>query len=257
MSFLTELPSELNRLKKPPKGLFFKGNLELLNFPKIAIVGSRKCSSYTRNLVSSLSLTLAKYQICVVSGAAIGVDIAAHEAAFPHTIAVFGNGLDQIYPKSNQILIEKIYKNALALSEYNDETTFASWRFLERNRIVVGLCDALVVAQADFKSGSLQSARIALESGVPVYVLPQRVGDSDGTNDLLARNLANLITNFDDFALKFAKHMPKASKNDEVLEFVKYNPNLEECLAKFGDVIYEYELDGKVAINGLFVKIVG
>lgn len=118
MNVLTELPRGLLRLKKLPAKLYFEGNLALLERPMVSIVGSRKASAYTRQCVEALARTLANSGVCVVSGAAIGVDIAAHKGAYPHTIAVFGNGLNKIYPPSNAKIIKEIYQNALALSEY-------------------------------------------------------------------------------------------------------------------------------------------
>lgn len=254
MDFTTDFP-ELSKLKKPPQKLYFKGDLSLMNATKIAIVGSRKCSKYTKNLIISLSNTLKNYGICVISGAAIGSDISAHEGAFPNTIAVFGNGLDQIYPAQNAKMIEKIYKNALALSEYEPDFKATAWSFLERNRIVVGLSKAVVIAQADIKSGSMASAKIALDLGIPIFVLPQRIGESSGTNELLKSKKANLITDFDEFAKIFSDKQIANTQKDELLEFVSQNSDFEQCFGKFGDKLYEYELDGKIAIDGVFVRV--
>ncbi|AJB45698.1 DNA-processing protein DprA [Campylobacter fetus] len=253
MDFITDILS-LKKLKKPVNRLYYKGNLELLNFPKVAIVGSRKCTSYTKNLVLNLASTLKNYGICVVSGAAIGADIHAHEGAFPNTIAVFGNGLDNIYPAQNSKMIEKIYKDALALSEYEPNALATPWSFLERNRIVVALSDAVIIAEADMKSGSMSSARLALDMGIPLFVLPQRLNESNGTNDLLSKNRANLISDFDEFASKFGSLNSDLSK-DDVLEFIKTNQNFDECYARFGDALYEYELDGKISIDGVYVRL--
>ena len=93
--------------KKAPQKLYYRGNTELLQMPKISIVGSRKMSVYTKNLITKLSQKLSDAGICVVSGAALGCDITAHAGAFPRTIAVFGNGIDQIYPKENEDIIKK------------------------------------------------------------------------------------------------------------------------------------------------------
>lgn len=103
MDILDKIPQDLLRLKNPPKTLYYKGNTDLLQMPKIAVVGSlRKISFYTKNLISILCLNLKKYGICVVSGGAIGYDITAH-SRFSNTIAVFANGLNIIYPKTIQI----------------------------------------------------------------------------------------------------------------------------------------------------------
>ena len=251
MNVLTSIPRGLLRLKKPPQKLYFEGNLALLERPMVSIVGSRKASAYTRQCVEALARTLANSGVCVVSGAAIGVDIAAHRGAYPHTVAVFGNGLNKIYPQSNAKIIKEIYQNALALSEYDPDEPLA-YRFLERNRIVVALSQALVVAQADAKSGSMQSARMAKELGVPIFTLPQRLGESEGTNELVASGTANLINDFDEFALRFGGK-PAPAKEDEVIKFCKNGASLDAALAKFGDKIYEYELEGKLRISGLTV----
>lgn len=254
MDFTSDFP-ELLKLKKPPKKLYFKGDLSLMKTTKIAIVGSRKCSQYSKNLIISLATTLKNYGICVVSGGAIGADIYAHEGAFPNTISVFGNGLNQIYPAQNAKIIEKIYKNSLALSEYEPNFKATPWSFLERNRIVVGLSKALVVAQADLKSGSMASARIALDLKIPIFVLPQRAGESDGTNELLKQKKADLITDFDEFAEIFGSKQTQITQKDEILDFISKNQNFEECFAKFGDKLYEYELEGKIVIDGIYVRI--
>ncbi|WP_086306508.1 DNA-processing protein DprA [Campylobacter devanensis] len=253
MKFITDFNLNSN-FKNPPQKLYYKGNLELLNSPKVAIVGSRKCSSYTKNMTLNLASTLKKYGVCVVSGAAIGVDIHAHTGAYPHTIAVFGNGLDQIYPLQNTKMIKDIYQNSLALSSYEPGIVAKGWQFLERNLITVALSDAVVVAQADIKSGSMSSARAAIKFGIPLYVLPQRLGESSGTNELLASGKAQIITDFDKFAMKFGLRNYDQN-SDEIIEFIKQNSNFDECYSKFGDIIYDYELDGKIAIDGIYVRI--
>jgi DNA processing protein len=253
MNFITELHLNKN-FKNPPDKLYYKGNLSLLDRPKVAIVGSRKCSVYTKNMVLSLATTLKKYGVCVVSGAAIGVDIYAHMSAYPYTIAVFGNGLNQIYPSQNSKIIKDIYQNSLALSAYEPDTLAKGWQFLERNLITVALSDAVVVAQADIKSGSMSSAMAAIKFGIPLYVLPQRLGESSGTNELLASQKAKIITDFDKFAMEFGVKSDE-EKSDEVMEFIKKNSNFDDCYNKFGDKIYEYELDGKIAIDGIYVRI--
>lgn len=223
----------------------------------VSIVGSRKASAYTRQCVEALARTLANSGICVVSGAAIGVDIAAHRGAYPYTVAVFGNGLNKIYPPSNAKIIKEIYQNALALSEYAPDESPLAYRFLERNRIVVALSQALIVAQADERSGSMQSARIARELGMPIFTLPQRLGDSDGTNKLLSKGAASLICDFNEFAAKFGvldAALPQA--DDEILKFCGAGVDIDAALAKFGEKIYEYELEGRVEIKNLRVRAV-
>ncbi|MGP1484748.1 MAG: DNA-processing protein DprA [Campylobacter sp.] len=250
---LTEIPAQLKRVKNPPKQLFYKGNLNLLSGQLVSIVGSRRATSYTKECVFKLSKMLSKAGVCVVSGGALGVDIEAHRGALPNTIGVFGNGLDKIYPKSNAKIINEIYSKSLAISEYEPSTPPLPHNFLQRNRIVVGLSKALVVAQADLQSGSMQSAKMAIQMGVDIYVLPQRIGESDGTNALLASGKAKLIDNFENFVMKFGTKNDEKTDSDEIVNFCKNGANLDEVLARFGDKIYEYELLGRVKISGLRV----
>ena len=180
-----QIAKKLLRLKKPPKELFFKGDTTLLSCPIVAIVGSRKCSKYTQNLILNLSATLKKHGVVVISGGAIGADIFAHQGALPRTIGVFANSLDMIYPAQNEGIIKQIYEHGLALSEFASSHAPRSYDFLARNRIVVGLSDAVVIAQADIKSGSMSSANYAKSAKIPLFGLPQRKGESNGTNMLI------------------------------------------------------------------------
>ena len=236
------IPEALNRLKNPPKELNFIGDTSLLSMPKVAVVGSRKASIYTKECVTALCAALKSANVCVVSGGAIGVDITAHKAAMPRTISVFANGLDIIYPAQNKAAIREIYEKGLALSEYDEGEPPIAYRFLERNRIVVGLAQALVVA------------RLANELKIPLFVLPQRINESSGTNALLASKKAELIDDYVKFASLFGEVKEQEKADDEILKFCKNGVSLDEALAKFGEIIYEYELDGLVEISNLRVK---
>lgn len=252
MKCLDKLPSSLANLKKPPKKLYYIGDISLLDKPIVAIVGSRRPNAYTKRLVTNLSSSLAKRGVHVISGAAMGVDAVAHLGSYPKTIGVMGNSLDIIYPKINQELILNMQKNSLIISEYEPNTKATKWSFIDRNRLVVALSQAVVIAQADEKSGSMHSAKIALKQGKPLFVLPQRLEDSKGTNALLAKNEAKIINDIDEFCNNF-KNLDEVE--DEIIQFCKNKPSLQTCLEKFGDKIYEYELDGKISINGLHVRI--
>ena len=256
---LSIVPHELERLPNPPKRLFYAGDVSLLAAPKVAIVGSRRASVYTKECVTALAGALKNAGVCVVSGGALGVDIAAHKGAMPRTIGVFGTGLGVLYPSANANFIREIYARALALSEYEADEGVGrnGCHFLQRNRIVVALSQALIVAQADERSGSMQSARIARELGVPIFTFPQRLGDSDSTNKLLSEGAASLICDFNEFAAKFGvldAALPQA--DDEILKFCGAGIDLDAALAKFGEKIYEYELEGRVEIKNLRVRAV-
>lgn len=261
MKLMTELPLEFKGLKQAVKKLYYKGDLSLLNRPKIAIIGSRKMSVYTKGCVLELASCLKNAGFCVVSGGALGVDITAHMGAMPCTIGIFANGLNQIYPKSNEKIIRQIYTDALALSENEGEYMPRREDFLLRNRLIIALCEHIIIAQADMKSGSLHSANLALRLGKRVYTLPQRVGESDGTNELLAQGKIKLISDFKGFARALASSLnleadfkEVCEEEDEILAFCKRGVSLNEALKKFKDKIYEYELDGKLEIQGVMVK---
>lgn len=260
LEFNENITKKLFRLKNPPKELYFKGDLSLLNRPIVTIVGSRKCSKYTQNQILNLANTLKKRGIVVISGGAIGADIFAHEGALPHTIGVFANSLDKIYPAQNEQIIKQIYSSGLALSEFEKDHSPRDYDFLARNRIVIGLSDAVVIAQADIKSGSMSSANYAKSAKIPLFGLPQRMGESEGTNLLIAKGDMKLLNDFNDFAASLAPKDFSFSKNeqkedDELLEFITKCNDFNEVFKKFGSKIFEYELEGIITIDGAFVRV--
>lgn len=254
MSFktLNPIPESLLKLRKKVEKLYYIGDTNFLQKPIVAIVGSRRPNPYTKRLVTMLSSSLKKRDVYVISGAAMGVDAVAHLGAFPKTIAVMGNSLDIIYPKVNCKLIKNMEEQSLILSEYDKNTKPTPWSFVDRNRIVIALSQAVVIAQADEKSGSMHSAKIAQKLNKPLYVLPQRLEDSVGTNLLLSSKKAELISNIDSFCDKFGE---VTTLHDEILEYCKQNPSLEDAIKKYKDKIYEYELEGKIDINGVNIRV--
>ena len=241
---------ELENMKKYPNELFYIGNINLLQKQKVSIVGTRRPISYTKNFTFSLTQKLSAAGICIVSGAAMGVDAIAHSAA-TNTIAVVANGLDIRYPAVNKKLITNIEKDGLVLSSYAEGVTSKPYHFVYRNEIVVALGDILIVTQADRKSGSLRSVEFALKQGKEIYVLPHRLGESDGTNDLLKEGLAKPIYDIDEFVSNFGD-VKTTHEKDEFLEFVKNYPTYDKAVAKFGEKVFEYELLGKIKVtNGI------
>lgn len=184
-----DFPKELLETPWPPKGLYIKGSLN--NSPKIAIVGTRHATSYGKEVAFKIAETLARYGITVVSGLALGIDTAAHEGALAGggaTWAVLGSGLENIYPKSNLKLAEKILSEGGALiSEYPPDFEARIFSFPERNRIVAGLAQLTVVIEAPEKSGALITARLALEAGREVGTVPGDISRPNfiGSNRLL------------------------------------------------------------------------
>lgn len=243
---LLDIPQELLALKHPPKKLFARGDTRLLSAPKkIAIVGTRKPNPYTKIHTQTLSKLIAKHGGVVVSGGALGVDIVAHTGAFPRTIMIAPTDLNHFYPASNAKMISNIYSEALALSEYEDVSSPRAYHFLQRNRLVIALSDCVIIPQADLQSGSMESARIALELNKPIYVLPHRLGESQGSNALLSEGRAKAIYSLQDWIEQwFGGLFPP--QVDEILEFCEGLPSFEEAYERFGQKIYEYELEGKI-----------
>lgn len=177
-------PALLRQIFSPPAVLFCKGNLELLSSQCISIVGTRKSSNYgefmTRKVINELSTT----SLTIVSGLAKGIDTIAHDAALKNnmsTIAVLGSGLENIYPKQNKNLADQIKENGLLVTEYEDNEEPQKSNFPKRNRIISGLSIATLVIEAPEKSGALITAKLALEQGREVFVIP---GDADEINSM-------------------------------------------------------------------------
>ncbi|WP_353662981.1 DNA-processing protein DprA [Hydrogenimonas sp. SS33] len=238
----------LKGLENPPERLYYRGNLKLLRAPRVSIVGSRRPNPYTKTVVTRLAAALAKRGVVVVSGAAMGVDALAHKGAgAERTIGVMPCGLDIRYPAINAALIASIEKKGLALSRFEPGFRQRSWSFVVRNEIVVALGEVLVVAQADRNSGSMRSVAYAKRMGKPIYVLPHRLGESDGTNDLLASKEAEAIFDIDAFASRFGEEA--SSREDDFIRYLRSSPPYEEAVRRFGEALFEAELEGRIRIE--------
>ena len=185
-------PERLKNIYSPPKQLYCLGNIELLHYERnLAIIGSRNYSLYGEKATKDFAFNLAKDDICIVSGLARGIDSFAHIAALNakgKTIAVLGSGFDNIYPKENFKLVERIIKNGgLVITEYPLGSKPLSQHFPARNRIISGLSDGVLVVEAKKKSGTNITVDFALEQGKNVYVIPGNIYSktSDGTNFLI------------------------------------------------------------------------
>jgi len=253
---ITEHISALDTMKKYPKELFYKGNLSLLHRPKVAIVGSRRLSNYTREFTYMLAKALAQRGVCIVSGAAMGVDAVAHTGAgSENTIAVVANGLNIRYPVINKSLIESIENEGLVLSQFNDGFRATGWSFVVRNELVVALGDILIVTEAELDSGSMRSVEYALRMGKEIYVLSQRANESLGTNKLLQEGKAKCITDIEAFVTRFGEAVDLEIEKDAFFYFCQSSPTFDETVHKFGDKVYEAELEGIVTIHNGIVRL--
>jgi DNA processing protein len=192
-------PELLAAIYDPPRRLFLRGSRpDLLAGPGIAIVGARACSSYGAQVARTLARALAAAGAVVVSGLARGIDGEAHRGALEAggaTVAVLGCGIDRDYPQSHATLARRIAETGLIVSEYAPGVEPAPWRFPARNRIVAGLCRAVVVVEARERSGALITAELALEEGREVLAVPGEITSalSAGTNALLRQGAAPLL----------------------------------------------------------------
>lgn len=217
MSDIEAFP-QLKEIPQRPKLLYTQGTLPVNGTKFLTVVGSRKYSSYGKAICEHLIAELRGYPISIVSGLALGIDTFAHKAALDaglHTIAVPGSGLDEkvLYPASNRHLAKQIVENGgLLLSEFEPDFRATVWSFPKRNRIMAGLADAVLIVEAQEKSGTLITARMALDYNRDVLAVPGSVfsESSSGTNTLL-RQGATLIRNSDDIleALGLEKNAPE------------------------------------------------
>ena len=194
-------PWDLSEIYNPPALLFYQGNIDLLELPKVAVVGSRDSSKLGNQSVQKIIKEL-NNELIIVSGLARGIDTAAHMAALQNggrTIAVIGTGLDVFYPKANKKLQSYIGKNHLVLSEYGPGEQPLKFHFPERNRIIAGLCRGVIVAEAKMRSGRLITCERAMDEGRDVFAITGSIldGKSDGCHHLIQEGAKCIMSGSD------------------------------------------------------------
>ncbi len=259
-------PDLLREIKHPPKHLFVKG--ELSTSPAIAIIGSRKPTTYGLRVTYRLASELAKAGISIVSGLALGIDSAAHRGALEaagHTVAVMAGGLDKVYPPSNQDLAKQIIQSGGALiSECEVGTGAFKQNFVARNRIIAGLSLGVVVVEASAHSGALITANFALEQNRIVMAVPGNITSlaSAGPNNLIrmgaqaVTSASDVLAGLDLVEVGNHKPNPKAASGKEakILELLESGLSDSEALIKaselspseFAQVITLMEISGKI-----------
>lgn len=185
-----DYPEQLRMIDNPPKQLYCAGDISLLETKSAAVVGSRKFTSYGRQITRLISRELARIGATIVSGMALGIDTFAHDGALNaagKTIAVLGTGLNKVYPAANRALMDKIYEEGLLISEHEPGFGGSRYTFPLRNRIISGISDCTIVVEAGIKSGALITASYALEQGKQIYSVPGNINSaaSAGTNQLI------------------------------------------------------------------------
>lgn len=226
-------PKILREIYNPPLVLFIKGNIDVLAQPQIAIVGSRNSSLQGRENAHYLAQELVKENWVITSGLALGIDTHAHQGALEQkgqTIAVMGTGLEHVYPRCNKNLAEDIIDNQGALiSECCIYAPPCAKNFPQRNRIISGLSLGVVVVEANLRSGSLITARLAMEQGREVFALPGSIHNplAKGCHQLI-RQGAKLVDSIKDIT----EELPKIMHNIKNSENQQHISNNEQIIAK-------------------------
>jgi DNA processing protein len=268
-----EYPQALLNISDPPFVLYVKGRLELLNIRSLAVVGSRNSTAQGVRNAEAFAKAISESGLCIVSGMAHGIDAAAHKGGLQgsgSSIAVIGTGLDKVYPAGNRELAHQLAQHGTIISEFPLGTPPLASNFPRRNRIISGLSDGCLVVEASLQSGSLITARMALEQGREVFAIPGSIHSpqSKGCHSLIKQG-AKLVESAQDILedLGFSSCTTKIQAVDEHLIFTHlgYDSVDIETLAQrsgltiseLSAILLQLELDGAVATlpGGLYQRI--
>lgn len=247
-------PKRLKNCGDSPVLLYSKGNMEL-NLPKvISIVGTRNATDYGKQLCHQLIEELQQYNVLIVSGLALGIDVAAHKECLKlnlPTVGVLGHGLDRMYPSQNRATAERMLENGGLLTEYPSGTIPDRENFPQRNRIVAGMTDATVVIEAGIKGGALITAEIANSYNRDVFAFPGRLDDmySEGCNFLIRNNKASLLTCVADLAFSLGWDKPDSTRPVEQFSLPLDLTNDERLIF---DILQQHKVP--LAIDDLTIK---
>jgi DNA processing protein len=244
-------PDQLRNIKKPPKQLYAKGNIELLKTNIISIIGSRACSDNGIELTRKFTKELVYQGITITSGMAVGIDTIAHQTTLQekgNTIAVLGNGFNHIFPKENLELYQQITENnGLVITEYPPEIEAKSKNFLERNRIVSGLAIGILVVEAAYRSGTSVTAKLAKQQGKKIFALPHELNNLHGvgTNRLI-REGAKIVTSTEDIIKEFPYLKYKIPPKEKE---IKIYTSRKICKNKEYNDIYQLITENPISLN--------
>ena len=233
-------PRNLLNVKNHPIILSVRGNIETLNKKMVSIVGTRHATASGMDFVSGISNAFAEHGYAVVSGMAIGTDTAAHRGALnvngnTQTVAVLAGGVDYIWPLENESLYYEIMERGAVISEMPVGMTPTSQHFIQRNRWVAAISDSLILSEADMKSGSMSTARFAIDYEKPVFAVPGHPCDprSMGPNYLIKNGVATLCMSVNDFFddKKTTSNKKNNTYDNEILDRLGMIPVSESVLA--------------------------
>jgi DNA processing protein len=268
-------PQSLLNTTDPPLLLYVKGNLQLLNQPALAIVGSRNATAQGKRNAEAFAQAASEAGLCIVSGMAQGIDTAAHIGGLQgkgSSIAVIGTGLDKVYPASNRELAHRLANTGAIVSEFPLGTPPLASNFPRRNRIISGLSLGCLVVEASVQSGSLITARMALEQGREVFAIPGSIHSpqSRGCHQLIKQG-AKLVESVQDileelgYAAAAAVPARQTPAPHPLLTHLGYDPLDSETLAQrsgltiaeLSAILLQLELDGHISSlpGGLYQRI--
>lgn len=228
-------PQRLTHCEDGPIVLFSKGDINLNASKLLAFVGTRNATVKGKALCEGLIEGLSNHQPVIVSGLAYGIDISAHKAALKYnldTIAVMACGLDDLYPKTHSKIARQIVHSGALVSDYLSNTKLLPTNFAERNRIIAGLVDAVIVVESSSKGGSLITADLANGYHRDVFAVPGRPDDSQsvGCNQLIKKNKAALIENAQDIEYLLAWEEASKSTTQQTRLFIEMNSEEERLM---------------------------
>ncbi|RKY57044.1 MAG: DNA-protecting protein DprA [Candidatus Neomarinimicrobiota bacterium] len=249
--FDKDYPTRLRNIYDPPVILFKHGNFKETDEDAIAVVGTRKSTSYGKEVTEMLVKGLVEQNITIISGFARGIDTEAHKTALRvggRTIAVLGNGIDRVYPPENRSLRNQIVENGVYCSEFPFGTKPDAVNFPRRNRIISGLSLGVLVIEAGEKSGAILTAYYGLDQNREVFAVPGRISDlkSKGTNRLIQKG-AKLVDNVDDILseIESNRKFPTVSRQIEInFKFEREEKKIYDALSH--EPIYIDDLSTKV-----------
>ncbi len=269
-----DYPRLLREIFDPPLVLHVRGDRSILQRPSIAIVGSRRATPYGVNVAGKLGRELAAAGLTVVSGMARGIDAAAHRGALEcgATIAVMGTGIELVYPKSHRALSAEISNRGLLLSEFPRGTPPLARNFPMRNRLISGLVSGVIIVEANDRSGSLITARMAAEQGREVFAVPGPIFSdrSEGPHRLIQYG-AKLLHSIEDLFEELPDLRPALDRagtkheHDPILELIPREMGIhpDQLALKTGrpagqlaETLLRFEMDGKVSAlpGGMYIR---
>ncbi len=216
-----EYPILLKNTTNPPLVLYCKGDVDLLKTDCLAVVGTRNCTRYGIEVTQKFTETLAKNNLTIVSGLAMGVDTCAHDTclnAGGKTIAVLAGGFHNIYPQSNYMLAQQIAEKGLLVSEYKPNEQANRYNFPVRNRIIAGLSKGVLLTEAGEKSGAMYTKEYALEYGRDLFVVPGNITNirSSGCNAVIKSLQGTMVTSPKDILSTYGMEDLNLFKNEAI-----------------------------------------